>query len=254
MVKTSDNKMMQVWVVTPPNFDATKKYPSILMCQGGPQSMTSQSFSYRWNMQLMAANGYVVIIPCRRGMPGFGTAWNEQISGDWGGQAMNDLLSAVDDMKKEAYIDGNRIGATGASFGGYSVYWLAGNHQKRFKAFISHCGLFNMESWYGTTEELWFANWDQKGSYWQKNKPLSYTKHSPHLYVQNWDTPILVIHCEKDYRVPVSEGIQAFQAAQLRGVPSKFLYFEDEGHWVTKPQNSLLWQKEYFAWLDKYLK
>lgn len=254
MVKTTDNKMMQVWVVTPPNFDATKKYPSILMCQGGPQSMTSQSFSYRWNMQLMAANGYVVIIPCRRGMPGFGTAWNEQISGDWGGQAMNDLLSAVDDMKKEAYIDGNRIGAAGASFGGYSVYWLAGNHQKRFKAFISHCGLFNMESWYGTTEELWFANWDQKGSYWQKNKPLSYTKHSPHLYVQNWDTPILVIHCEKDYRVPVSEGIQAFQAAQLRGVPSKFLYFEDEGHWVTKPQNSLLWQKEYFAWLDKYLK
>lgn len=254
MVKTTDNKMMQVWVVTPPNFDSNKKYPSILMCQGGPQSMTSQSFSYRWNMQLMAANGYVVIIPCRRGMPGFGTAWNEQISGDWGCQAMNDLLSASDDMKKEPFIDPNRMGAAGASFGGYSVYWLAGNHQKRFKAFIAHCGLFNMESWYGTTEEMWFANWDLQGSYWQKNKPLAYTKYSPHNYVQNWDTPILVIHCEKDYRVPVSEGIQAFQAAQLRGIPSKFLYFEDEGHWVTKPQNSLLWQKEFFGWLDKYLK
>ena len=254
MVKTTDNKQMLVWIVTPPDFVPTKKYPAILMCQGGPQSMTSQSFSYRWNMQLMAAKGYVVIIPCRRGMPGFGTAWNEQISGDWGGQAMNDLLSAVDDVKKEPYIDANRIAAAGASFGGYSVYWLAGNHQKRFKAFISHCGLFNMQSWYGTTEELWFANWDQKGSYWQKDKPVSYTKHSPHLYVQNWDTPMLVIHCEKDYRVPVSEGIQAFQAAQLRGIPSRFLYFEDEGHWVTKPQNSLLWQREYFAWLDKYLK
>lgn len=252
MVKTTDGKQMLVWMIYPPDFDKSKKYPTLLYCQGGPQSALSQYYSYRWNFQLMAANGYIVVAPCRRGMQSFGQAWNEEISGDWGGQAMQDLLSAIDDAKKEPYVDANRLGAVGASFGGYSVYWLAGNHQKRFKAFIAHCGMFNMESWYGTTEEMWFANWDFKGAYW--DNPETYKKFSPHLFVKNWDTPILVIHSEKDFRVPVSEGMQAFQAAQLRNIPSRFLYMENEGHWVSKPQNSVLWQREFYRFLDQYLK
>lgn len=252
-VKTTDGKNMLVWMVYPPNFDPTKKYPTLLYCQGGPQSAVSQFFSYRWNLQLMAANGYIVVAPNRRGLPSFGQEWNNQISTDWGGQAMKDLLSAIDDAKREPYVDSERLGAVGASFGGYSVFWLAGNHQKRFKTFIAHSGMFHMESWYGTTEELFFANHDLGGPYWSERIPESYSKHSPHLYVDNWDTPILIIHGERDYRVPVTEGMQAFQAAQLRGIPSKFLYLPDEGHWVLTPQTSLLWQRVFFEWLEKYL-
>jgi len=253
-VKTTDGKDMLVWMIYPPNFDPNKKYPALLYCQGGPQSTVSQFWSYRWNFQMMAANDYIIVAPNRRGLPSFGTEWNEQISGDWGGQAQQDLLSAIDDAKQESYIDENRLGAVGASYGGYSVYWLAGNHNKRFKTFISHCGLFNLESWYGTTEEMFFANWDLKGSYWDKNKSKTWSTDSPHRYVGNWDTPMLVIHGGKDFRVPESEGMQAFQAAQLQGIPSRFLYFPNEGHWVQKPQNGILWQRVFFEWLDKSLK
>ncbi len=250
-VKTTDGKEMLVWMILPPDFDPAKKYPTLLYCQGGPQSMVSQFWSFRWNFQLMAANGYIIVAPCRRGMPGFGHEWNEQISGDWGGQCMQDLLSAIDDAAKEPFVDAQRLGAVGASFGGYSVYWLAGNHQGRFKTFIAHCGMFNMESWYGTTEELWFANFDTKGPYWKN--PDNFDRFSPHHFVKNWDTPLMVIHCEKDFRVPIGEGMQAFQAAQIKNIKSRFLYFEDEGHWVTKPQNGLFWQREYFRWLKETL-
>lgn len=253
-VKTADGKNMNVWMIFPPDFDAAKKYPALLYCQGGPQSPLSQYFSYRWNFQLMAANGYVVVAPCRRGMPGSGSAWNDAISGDWGGGAMQDLLAATDYAAKEPYIDAARVGAVGASFGGYAVYWLAGNHQKRFKTFISHCGIFNLESFYTETEEIWFPNNDLEGAYWKTPKPKTYTQFSPHLYVQNWDTPILVIHNELDFRIPVTQGMQAFTAAQLQGIPSRLLYFSDEGHWVQKPQNSVLWQRTFFDWLEKYLK
>lgn len=254
MVKTTDGKDMLVWMIFPPDFDPNKKYPTLLYCQGGPQSAVSQFFSYRWNFQLMAANDYIIVAPNRRGLPSFGQEWNDQISGDWGGQAMQDYFSAIDDAKKESYVDADRLGAVGASYGGYSVYWLAGNHEKRFKCFISHCGLFNLESWYGTTEEMFFANWDIKGAYWEENPSVSYAKHSPHKYVRNWDTPIMVIHGEKDFRVPIGEGMQAFQAAQLQDIPSRFLYFPNEGHWVLTPQNGVLWHREFFNWLDKWLK
>ena len=253
-IKTTDGKDMLVWMIYPPDFDPQKKYPALLYCQGGPQSTVSQFWSYRWNFQMMAAHGYVVVAPNRRGLPSFGREWNEAISGDWGGQAMKDLLSAIDEAKKEPYIDENRLGAVGASYGGYSVYWLAGNHDKRFKAFIAHGGLYNLESWYGTTEELFFADWDLKGPYWKKPTPETYLKDSPHRFVDNWDTPILVIHGGKDFRVPESEGMQAFQAAQVKGIPSRFLYFPNEGHWILKPQNGILWQRVFFDWLDKWLK
>jgi len=252
-VKTTDGKDMLVWVVFPPDFDSSKKYPTLLYCQGGPQSTVSQFFSYRWNLQLMAANGYIIVAPNRRGVPSFGQEWNRQISGDYGGQNKRDLLSAIDDVKKEPFVDETRLGAVGASYGGFSVYWLAGNHEKRFKAFISHCGVFNFESKYGSTEEYFFPNFDLGGAYWDKPRPKSYD-FSPHLFVDKWDTPILVIHGAKDYRVPYIEGLQAFNAAQLRGIPSRLLVFPDEGHWVLKPQNSVLWQREFFGWLDKWLK
>lgn len=252
-VKTFDGKDMNVWLVLPPNFDPKKKYPTLVYCQGGPQSALSQFFSYRWNFALMAAQGYVVVAPCRRGMPGSGQAWNDAIIGKWG-DAMQDYLSATDAMAREPFVDATRMGAVGASFGGYAVYWLAGNHQKRFKTFIAHCGLFNLESFYGTTEEVWFPQHDFEGAYWQTPLPQMYQKDNPIRYVQNWDTPILVIHNELDFRVPFSEGMQAFQAAQLRGIPSRMLSFPDEGHWVSKPQNSLLWQREFFGWLERYLK
>jgi len=252
-VKTFDGKDMNVWLILPPNFDPAKKYPALVYAQGGPQSALSQFFSYRWNFALMASHGYVVVAPCRRGMPGSGQAWNDAITGKWG-DAMKDYLSATDAAAKEPFIDAAKMGAVGASFGGYSVYWLAGNHQKRFKAFVSHCGLFNLESFYGTTEELWFPHYDFEGAYWQTPTPKMYQTDSPHLYAKNWDTPMLVIHNELDFRVPFSEGMQAFQVAQLKGIPSRFLSFPDEGHWVSKPQNSLLWQREFFGWLDKYLK
>ena len=252
-VKTFDGKEMNVWMIFPPDFDKTKKYPSLLYCQGGPQSALSQGFSFRWNFSLMAANGYVVVAPCRRGMPGSGTAWNDAITGHYG-DSMKDLLAAADAAKKEPFIDGNRMGAVGASYGGYSVYWLAGNHQKRFKTFIAHCGMFNLESFYGTTEEVWFPQHGFEGPYWQTPQPRMYATDNPKSYVQNWDTPILVIHNELDFRVPFSEGMQAFQAAQLKGIPSRFLSFPDEGHWMSKPQNSLLWQRTFFDWLDRFLK
>ena len=254
LIKATDGKDILTWVVYPPDFDPAKSYPAVLFCQGGPQSMVGQSFSLRWNFQLMAHQGYILILPNRRGLPGFGQEWNEQISGNWGGQAMQDLLSVTDAMAKEPYINASKMGAVGASFGGYSVYWLAGNHKKRFKTMIAHCGVFNLESMFGATEELWFSQWDMKGPYWQEPKPESYSRFSPHLFVKNWDTPLLVIHNEKDFRVPLAEGLQAFTAAQLKQVPSRFLYFPDEGHWVVKPQNSVLWNRVFFDWLDRSLK
>jgi dipeptidyl aminopeptidase/acylaminoacyl peptidase len=253
MVKTTDGKDMLVWIILPPDFDPAKKYPTLLYCQGGPQSMVSCSYSFRWNFALMAANGYVVVAPNRRGLPGFGREWNDAISGDWGGQPMKDYLSAIDDAKTLPYVDGNRLGAVGASYGGYSVYWLAGNHNKRFKSFISHCGLYNLESWYPSTEEMFFAKNDIGGAHWQPEMADAYSKFSPHNFVKKWDTPIMVIHGEKDFRVPVSEGMQAFGSAQLQNIKSRFLYFPDEGHWVLKPQNALVWHREFFRWLKETL-
>jgi dipeptidyl aminopeptidase/acylaminoacyl peptidase len=253
MMTTTDGKQMLTWVIYPPDFDPNKKYPTLLYCQGGPQSQVSQFYSFRWNFQLMAAKGYIVVAPNRRGLPGFGVEWNEQISGDWGGQPMRDYLTAIDEMAKEAFVDSERLGAVGASYGGYSVYMLAGIHEKRFKTFVSHCGLFNMESWYGTTEEMFFANWDVGGPYWGSNPPKTYSEFSPHKYVDKWDTPIFVIHGGRDYRVPDTQGLEAFQAAQLRGIPSRLMYFPNEGHWVMKPQNSVVWHTEFFKWLDIYL-
>jgi len=253
-IKASDGQNIHTWVIYPPNFDATKKYPTLLYCQGGPQSMISQAFSTRWNFHLMASKGYIVVAPNRRGLPGFGQAWNEQISGDWGGQAMKDYLSAIDTIAKEPYVDTSKLGAVGASFGGYSVYWLAGNHNKRFKTFISHCGVYNLEAMYGQTEEIFFTDFEMKGSPYTQPQPASYKKFSPHQFVKNWDTPILVIHNEKDFRVPIAQGMEAFTAAQLKGIESSFLYFPDENHHVLKPQNSVLWQKVFFDWLETYLK
>lgn len=253
-VTTTDGKQMLVWMVYPPNMVSNKKYPALLYCQGGPQSMVSQFFSYRWNLALMASQGYIVVAPNRRGLPGFGQEWNDAISKDWGGQAMRDYLTATDEAAKHPNVDKDRLGAVGASYGGYSVYMLAGIHQKRFKTFISHCGLFNLESWYGTTEELFFADWDHGGPYWLEKNKENYKKNSPHSYVGNWDTPMLVIHGGVDYRVPESEGMQAFQAAQLLGLRSKYLHFPTEGHWVQSPQNGLLWQREFFEWLKHDLK
>lgn len=255
-VTTSDGKKMMVWVVLPPNFDPNKKYPTLLYCNGGPQSQVSQFYSFRWNLQVMAAQGYVIVAPNRRGLPGFGVEWNEAISKDWGGQAMQDYLTAIDEISKEKYIDNDRIGAVGASYGGYSVYFLAGMHQKRFKTFISHCGVFNLESMYGTTEEVFFTNWDAGGAYWEKDNAAAqktYKDFNPINNVAKWDTPILVIHGGKDYRVPIGQGQEAFQAAQLLGLKSRFLYFPDENHWVLKPQNALVWQREYFKWLKETL-
>lgn len=256
MVPTTDGKLMTTWVVLPPDFDPAKKYPSILYCQGGPQSAVSQFWSSRWNMRLMASQGYIVIAPNRRGLPGFGTEWNAQISGDYFGQNMKDYLSAVDYMKKEPYIDGNHIGAVGASYGGLSVYWLAGNHDHRFAALIAHAGIFNMETQYLETEEMWFANWDMGGAPWDKNNKVAQNTFakSPHKYINNWDTPIMITVGEKDYRILASQGMMAFNAAQLRDVPSRMLVFPDENHWILQPQNALLWQREFFGWLDKWLK
>lgn len=253
-VKTTDNKDMLVWVILPVNFDSTKKYPALLYCQGGPQDAVSQFFSYRWNFQIMAANGYVIVAPNRRGLPTFGEEWNKQISGDYGGQNIKDYLSAIDAVAKEPYVDANRLGAVGASYGGYSVYYLAGCHENRFKAFIAHCGMFNLESQSVETEEFFFTNHDLGGHYWDKPKSKSYSTFSPHLYVDKWNTPIMIITGANDFRIPYTESLQAFNAAQLRGIPSKLLYFPDESHWVTKPQNSILWQREFFGWLDKWLK
>ena len=250
-VITRDKKDLQMWVIYPPDFDPSKKYPALLFCKGGPQGPLGQSWSYRWNYQLMAAKGYIVIAPNRRGNSGFGQEWKEQISGDYGGANIQDYLDATDAMAKEPFVDKERLGAVGASYGGYSVFYLAGMHGGRFKAFISHCGMFNFTSWYGSTEELWFPDKDIEGPYW--NTPESY-KFSPHLMVDNWDTPILIITGANDFRIPYTQSMEAFQAAQLKGVPSRLLFFEDEYHFVTKPQNAIIWQNEFFEWLDTYLK
>lgn len=256
MVPTTDGKLMTTWVVFPPNFNPDKKYPAILYCQGGPQSPVSQFWSSRWNLRLMASNGYIVIAPNRRGLPGFGTEWNAQISGDYGGQNMKDYFSAVDYMKKESYVDGEHIGAVGASYGGFSVYWLAGNHNHRFAAFIAHAGIFNTEAQYLETEEMWFANWDLGGPFWDKNNKIAQKTFasSPHKFVQNWDTPILITAGDLDYRILSSQAMMAFNAARLRDIPTKMILFPDENHWILKPQNSMLWQREFFKWLDKWLK
>lgn len=252
IVPTTDHREMPAWVIYPPDFDPTKQYPALLYCKGGPQGAMSQSFSYRWNFQIMAANGYIVIAPSRRGSSSLGQAWKEQISGDWGGQAMQDLLSAIDDIAEESYVDENRLGAVGASFGGYSVYWLAGNHGGRFKVFIAHDGVFNLESMYGSTEEMFFVNFDLGGPYWENAD--SYRRFSPHLYVGSWDTPMLIVQGGRDYRVPEGEAMQAFTALQLRGIPSRLLYFPNENHWVLSAQDGVLWQRIFFDWLDRYLK
>ena len=255
-VKTTDGGNMLVWVILPPNFDKTKKYPALLFCQGGPQSAVSQFFSYRWNMRLMAEQGYIVIAPNRHGVPSFGKAWNEQISGDYSGQNIQDYLTAVDEVKKEPWVDADRLGCVGASYGGYSVFYLAGVHQKRFKAFIAHAGIFNLEMQYMTTEEMWFANWDMGGAPWEKDNAVAQRTfaNSPPKLVANWDTPILVIHGERDYRILAGQGMAAFNAAKLRGIPAELLIYPDENHWILRPQNALLWQRTYFDWLDKYLK
>ncbi|WP_251046942.1 S9 family peptidase [Hymenobacter sp. ISL-91] len=254
MVTTTDGKQMQVYVTFPPDFDPSKKYPTLLYCQGGPQSPISQSFSYRWNFQLMAAQGYIVVAPNRRGLPGFGTEWNNSISGDWGGQPIRDYLSAIDAVSQEPYVDKDRRGCVGASYGGYSVYQLAGKHEGRFKTFIAHAGLYNLTSWYPSTEEMFFAKHDIGAAPWETPLHKSYTAFNPQQFAQNWDTPILVIHGAKDFRVPEGQGMEAFGTAQLRGIPSRFLYFPNEGHWIQKPQNAVLWNRVFFEWLGRTLK
>ena len=255
-VKTTDGKKMLVWMIYPPHFDASKKYPALLYCEGGPQSTVSQFWSYRWNFQQMAANGYIIVAPNRRGLPGFGQEWLEQISGDYSGQNIKDYLSAIDDAKREPYIDADRLGCVGASYGGYSGYYLAGHHDKRFKAFIAHCGIFDLKMQYYTTEEMWFANWDMGGAPWDKgNKVAQRTfANSPDLFAGKWDTPILVIHGQKDFRIDVSQGMAAFNVARMRGIPAQYLYFPEECHWVTGCQDGILWQRTFKAWLDKWLK
>ena len=253
---TTDGKQMLTWVIYPPQFDPNKKYPTLLFCEGGPQSPVSQFWSYRWNFQIMAANDYIIVAPNRRGLPGFGVEWNEAISGDYGGPCMKDYFTAIDEMAKEPFVDKDRLGCVGASFGGFSVYWLAGHHDKRFKAFIAHDGIFNMEMQYLETEEKWFANWDMGGAYWEKDNATAQRTfaNSPHLFVDKWDTPILCIHGEKDFRILANQAMAAFDAAVMRGVPAELLIYPDENHWVLKPQNGVLWQRTFFEWLDKWLK
>ena len=257
-VKTSDGKDMLVWIILPPNFDEAKKYPTLLFCEGGPQSPVSQFWSYRWNFMIMASQGYIIVAPNRRGLPGFGQEWLEEISGDWTGQCMKDYLAAIDDAAEHLpYVDRDRLGAVGASFGGFSVYYLAGHHDKRFKCFIAHDGAFNLEAMYTETEENWFSNWEYDDAYWNKDRTANADKtykNSPHLFVDKWDTPILCIHGEKDYRINATQGMSAFNAARMRGIEAQLLIFPDENHWVLKPQNGILWQRTYFAWLDRWLK
>ena len=254
-ITTTDNKEMLTWVIYPPHFDISKNYPTILYCEGGPQSPLSQFWSYRWNFSQMASNGYIIVAPNRRGVLTMGQEWTDQISKDNSGQAMKDLLRAIDVMKKEPFIDEDRLGAIGASFGGFSVNWLAGNHEGRFKAFISHCGVFNSEMEYMTTDEMFFDNWEKGGAPWETDNPVAMKSYagSPHNFVKNWDTPILIIHGEHDYRIPYTQAIAAFNSAQLLGVPSKLLFLPTETHWVLKPQNGILWQREFKGWLDQWL-
>lgn len=256
-VNTVDGKKELCWVIYPPHFDPNKKYPALLFCEGGPQTPVSQSWSYRWNFQLMAAQGYIIIAPNRRGLPGFGMEWLESISGDYPGLCMQDYLSAIDDLSKEPYVDSERLGAVGASFGGYSVYWLAGHHDGRFKCFIAHDGIYNTQQQYVETDELWFPNWDMKSAPWRRTADGQMRKAfemSPHLFVDKWDTPILCIHGQRDFRIEYTQAESAFTAARMRGIDAQLLLFPDENHWVLKPQNGILWQRTFFRWLDKWLK
>jgi dipeptidyl aminopeptidase/acylaminoacyl peptidase len=253
MVTTTDGQQMGVWVIYPPNFDPSKKYPTLLYCQGGPEAALSQFYSVRWNFQLMAANGYIIVAPNRRGMPGWGVKWNEAIAKDWGGMPMQDYLAAIDDVAKESYVDKSRLGCVGASYGGYSVYMLAGIHNNRFKTFIAHDGLYDMKSWYGTTEEVWFANFDLGGNFWNTPAPKAYNEYNPSNYISKWNTPIMIIQGGIDFRVPIEQGLQAFQAAQLKGIKSKLLYLPNENHWVLHAHNGLVWQREFFSWLKETL-
>ena len=257
-VKTTDGKDMLTWIILPPNFDASKKYPTLLFCEGGPQSPVSQFWSYRWNFFIMASQGYIIVAPNRHGLPGFGQEWLEEISGDWTGQCMKDYLSAIDDATNNLpYVNKDKLGAVGASFGGFSVYYLAGHHDKRFKAFIAHDGAFNLESMYTDTEEVFFSNWEYDDAYWNKDQTANARRtyeNSPHRFVDKWDTPILCIHGEKDYRIVYNQGMGAFNAARLRGIEAELLIFPDENHWVLKPQNGILWQRTFFNWLDRWLK
>jgi dipeptidyl aminopeptidase/acylaminoacyl peptidase len=254
-VTTTDQRQMPVWIIYPPEFDATRKYPTLLYCQGGPQSALTQFYSFRWNFQLIAANGYIIVAPDRRGMPGLGVEWNEQISKDWGGQVMQDYISAIDNFAQEKFVDRTRLGCIGASYGGYSVFYLAGIHQNRFKTFIAHDGVFNLKSMYGTTEELWFVNWDFGGAYWEKRNATqkSYSDFDPSNKIDQWNTPILIFQGGKDFRVPIGQGVEAFTAAQLRGIKSKLVYLPDENHWVSTAQNAMVWQREFFKWLKETL-
>lgn len=254
--KTTDGKQMLTWIIYPPHFDPNKKYPTILYCEGGPQSPVSQFWSFRWNFMMMSAGDYIIVAPNRRGLPGFGKEWNEEISGDYAGQCMRDYFTAIDEFCKEPYVDKDHLGCVGASFGGFSVYWIAGHHDGRFKAFIAHDGIFNLEMQYLETEEKWFANWDLGGAYWDKNNAVAQRAfaNSPHKFVDKWDTPILCIHGEKDYRILANQAMAAFDAAKMRGVPAELLIFPDENHWVLKPQNGILWQREFRNWLDRWLK
>lgn len=255
-IATSDGKQMLTWVVYPPNFEADKKYPTLLYCQGGPQSAVSQFWSYRWNLQMMAANGYIIVAPNRRGLPGFGQEWNEQISGDYGGQNMRDYLSAIDALAKEPYVDQDNLGCTGASYGGFSAYWLAGNHDNRFKAFLAHAGIFNLEAQYLETEEVFFANWDMGGPFWDKTNATAQKTYatSPHKFAHKWNTPIMITHGELDYRILASQGMMAFNAAKLQGIPARMLIFPDENHWIAQPQNGVLFQREFARWFDEWLR
>jgi len=255
-IKSTDGKLVHTWIILPPDFDSTKSYPALLYCEGGPQSAVSQFWSYRWNFSIMASGGYVVVAPSRRGTLTFGQKWTDEISKNHGGQDMKDLLSAIDEVKKEPWVDENRLGAVGASYGGYSVFWLAGNHNKRFKAFIAHCGVFHSEMEYLTTEEMFFDTWEMGGTPWEKNNPVAMNSYaqSPHNFITSWDTPILIISGGNDFRIPYTQGMAAFNAAQILGVPSKFIFFPDENHWVLKPQNGILWQREFRSWLDRWLK
>lgn len=253
-ITSTDGEKVHTWIVYPPNFDPNKKYPMISYCQGGPQSMIGQRFHYRWNYFLMASNDYVVMLPNRRGLPGFGQDWNDAISGDWGGMPMTDILACTDEVKKETFVDNDGLCAVGASAGGYATFWLAGHHEGRFKAFISHCGVFNLVSEYGSTEELWFPNWENGGAYWEGNNIEYYLKNSPHMYVQNWDTPIMITTGEYDFRVPYTQSLEAFTAARAQGIDSKLLVFPEESHFIAKPQEFIIWSNEFFSWLDKYTK
>jgi len=254
MVESSDGEKVHTWVIYPPNFDKTKKYPMLTYCQGGPQGTISNYFSYRWNLYLMASQGYIVCAPNRRGMPGFGQEWNDEISKDWNGQAMDDIIAATDNLISESYVDKNNVAAVGASFGGYTVFWMQGNDEGRFKAFISHCGVFDLTSMYGSTEELFFPDWEFGGPYWNEDNEDIYEEQSPHLYVNNWDSPILIITGMKDFRVPYTQSLEAYTAAQLKGLDSELLVFPDENHWVLGLQNALIWQNEFFGFLEKHLK